>query len=178
MIWSSRDCGAVRSFAARTPECASGHYFSSWNSVSDLSMDITAEECVDVAERPKPKFKFLKKGEGTHKRVFAPKLKQQETFKGSFSAKIDIAAATGEYESHQSENSQLENQHKTRGNKSRNAIAAHQPEPMSSPPSGPQAISGTSWPCRPSGGSGACIDESTEMSASDASAFHAVRTER
>lgn len=138
-------------------------------------MDTMTAECVDVAERPKPKFKFLKKGEGTHKRVFAPKFKQQEKFKGSFSAKIDIAAATGEYESHQSENSQLEKQDKTRGNKSRNAIAAHQPGPMGS---GPEAVSGGSCLSRPSGGSVACIDESTEMSASDASAFHAVRTER
>ena len=141
-------------------------------------MDVMTDEGVEVPEKPKPKFKFLKKGEGTHKRVFAPKLKQQEKFKGSFSAKIDVEAATDEYESHQSGNNQVENQHKTRGNKSRSDFAVHHPGPIDNSPCGPQENSGTSWARRPSGGSRACVDESTKMSASDASAFHAVRPER
>lgn len=55
-------------------------------------------ETSDAPAKPKPKFKFLKRGEGTHKRVNAPKLIQRKKLQDSFSTKVDLAAASEEQE--------------------------------------------------------------------------------
>eukprot|EP00892_Ulva_mutabilis_P004338 jgi/Ulvmu1/2276/UM013_0123.1 len=134
-------------------------------------MDPVAEDSVELAEKPKPKFKFLKKGEGTHKRVFAPKLKQQQKFQESFSAKVDLADVSGEHDSHQSENSQLENHDNARVNKSR--PTARQSGLKRNSPFGPGEVSGSSWLRCDSGNRDTGKDESTEWSTDVASAFHA-----
>ena len=141
-------------------------------------MEHEIDESADVDAKPKPKFKFLKKGEGTHKRVFAPKLKQQQKFNDSFSAKVDIAEALDEYDSHQSLHNQVEKQGKARGNKTGHKPSARQPEPTENSPCGPQEVSGTSWPRCGAGGRDARKDESTEWSAGVANAFQAVRNGR